>query len=51
MGGFYLEVFCSGNMTSDDVEDYIKCFSKKVGLNKDPISEDQFRQERVYKVG
>ena len=50
MGGFYLEVFCSGNMTSQEVEDYIKCFSKKLGLTKDVMKENQFRQERVYKV-
>ena len=45
-----MEVFCSGNITSEEVEDYIKCFSKKVGLEKDVMTKDEFRQERVYKV-
>ena len=50
MGGFYLEAFCSGNMMSSDVDDYIRCFNKKIGLVKDPMTSDQFRQERVFKV-
>ena len=50
MGGFYLEAFCSGNMMSSDVNDYIRCFNKKIGLVKDPMTSDQFRQERVFKV-
>lgn len=49
MGGFYLEAFCSGNMMSSDVEAYIRCFNKKIGLVKDPMTSEQFRQERVMK--